>query len=268
MDWQRVACPQLSDSFVALSNALSKLDQPVALCDAEPGWRILPSMATDNAPVRLSLDVDLAGSLMRAHLGASALETALNGLIPVDAFESLDRELQLAVLNASLEEPFALLGAWVGAEMRLLEIHAPTQAAGGVADNHTGGSTATAPPGGAPQARTRDSCWALAVSGPGNGSKCTILMEFLSPPPESLNAALASPLQRRRDLDHLSFPVCLELGSTALPMADCRNLESGDILLLDEFHAADGGLRINVGNASIWQGQLTGNELTIHDAVF
>ena len=248
MDWQRIEFPSLSPAFVAASNELAKIATPI---DLDAGWSVLPSPANDGAAVRLTLDLDFGGSRLLAHLNAAALELALGELISKQAFEALERELQLAVLEATLDRPLAALGARFGVAVRLLDIRTGRDGPDGV------------------DAQTQNpcNCWAFEGRDSSQQAQLTAQVEFLDPLPASVSAALASVELRCRNLDHLPFPVRFEVGRTSVSVAEFEGLETGDVLLLDECHLTDDGLRVNVCGMSVWQGRLERLNLTVQEAV-
>lgn len=248
MDWQRIEIPSLSDAFVRASNGLAKVAAPIGL---DAGWSVLPIPENGGAAIGLTLDLDFGGSLLRAHLNPGSLELALGGLMSRQAFEALEGELQMAVLEAALERPLAILGRRFDAAIRLLDFRA-------------GGEGLEA---GDARMRRLGNCWTFEVRDSSHQAQCAVPVEFLNSLPASASAALASAESRRRSFDHLPFPVRFEVGHTSLSVAECRNLEIGDVLLLDECHLTDDGLLIDVCGTLVWQGRLERLNLAVQEAV-
>ena len=232
-DWQRVAYLRLSDGFVAAAKLLSRITEPVALGAEPPCWSVLPTAADATAPIQLAVEFHFGGEPLRAHLNAGALQLALGGLVSRETFAKLDRRLQLALLATTLRQPLEAIGNRLGVTVQLSQVLDP-------------------PPD--PQPGAPANCWAFEVYDPQQQAACKLLVEFLGQLPNPAQAALASAAARRRSLDQVPVSASLELGRTALPLAECRGLEPGDVIMLDECYLADNRLRVNVGDALSWQG--------------
>ena len=91
-----------------------------------------------------------------------------------------------------------------------------------------------------------------------------VLVDLASPLPESVVGRLAaSPAGRTRDLEGLPVPVTFELGAASLSSVELRSLEPGDIVLLDQCHAAEGRVRVNICDRLFLMGELEGQRLTV-----
>ena len=234
-NWQRVAHRRLSDGFVAVASLLSRITEPIAISAEQPCWSMLPTAADAAVTTQLTLDVHFGGEPLRVHLDIGALQLAVGRLVSTETFAKLDRRLQLAILATTLRQPLEAIGNRFGVTVQLSQVSDP-------------------PPG--LQARAPANCWTFEVYEPKQHAACKLLVEFLSPLPTPARVELASAASRRRSLDQVPASASLELGRTSLPLAECRGLEPGDVLMLDECYFADNRLRVNVCDALTWQGRV------------
>ena len=205
---------------------------------------------------RLTLAVAIGGSPVRVRLNQGAVEAALGPLIAESAFSTLDDDLKLAVLETALDEALAVLRALLGAEVVLKGLDADPAGIGQRLN-----------PGNANGGVSLDSL-VCEVRVPAEVVRCSVLVELLSPLPDSLLAKLATgAAPRRKGLDGLPVPVTVELGSASLSAAEFDSLAPGDIVLFDRCHILEGRLegrvRINVCDSVFRVGTLDGLDLTV-----
>ena len=170
-------------------------------------------------------------------------------------FATLDDDLKLAVLETALAAPLGALTALLGAEVVLQGIVGDRADGAGAASPQLDGDEA-APFGGL----------LFEVRRPPAVVRCAVLVDLASPLPESVIERLAaSPAGRTRDLESLPVPVTFEVGAASLSSVELRSLEPGDIVLLDQCHAAEGRVRVNICNRLFLMGELEGHRLTIRE---
>ncbi len=244
--WKKLVHRRLSDGFVAASALLSRIAEPIAIGAEPPCWSMLPIFADAATPAQLALDVHFGGEPLRVHLDASALQAAIGGLTSIETFATFDRRLQLALLTTTLRQPLEAIGNWFGVTAQLSQVVVP-------------------PPD--PQHRVPANCWTFEVYDTSHHAACKLLVEFLGPLPTPVRAALESAATRRRCLDQVPISASLELGRTSLSLAQCRELEPGDVVMLDECHLADNHLRVNVCDALTWQGRITPSNAVVAEPV-
>ena len=249
---QRIPYPKLARNLVDSLNAVivaGELQVP-----GEGGaFSFAPGIAPGGYDAYLTLTFAVGGSPVRAHLNRAALDFALGDLIDATAFATLDDDLKLAVLETALAAPLGALAALLGAEVVLAGIAGDRTDAAGAPSPRLDGDEA------APFAGL-----IFEVRRAPEGVRCAVLVDLVSPLPESVVERLAaSATDRTRDLEGLPVPVTFELGAATLSSAELRSLEPGDIVLFEQCHAGEGRLRVNICDRYFLMGELEGHLLTV-----
>ncbi len=246
MNGQRIHYPHLAPELLDSVNALSSIGRLPASGDGEARRSIVPSRVR-GYETRLTLEVAVGGSAVRVHLDSGALEAALAGQISKQAFGTLDDDLKMAVLETTLTEPLTALTRLLHAEVVLARVGPPPGDPG--AD--------------APSVRLRRMLFeACCASG---AVCCTVLLELISPLPDSVLARIAA-FRGRRDCGELPIPVTFELGCASLSRAELRSLEPGDIVLFDRCYIVQDQLRVNICDTLFEVGTLDGFDLRLQDS--
>ena len=249
---QRIPYPKLAGSVVDSVNALISAGELLVPGEGGP-FSVVPAVARGGYDAGLTLSFAVGGSPVRAHLNPAAVDCALGGLIDASAFATLDDDLKLAVLETALAAPLGALTALLGAEV-VLE---------GIAGDRTDATGAASPRLDGDEAAPFDGLL-FEVRRPPEVVRFAVLVDLASPLPESVVGRLAaSPAGRTRDLEGLPVPVTFELGAASLSSVELRSLEPGDIVLLDQCHAAEGRVRVNICDRLFLMGELEGQRLTV-----
>lgn len=243
MTAQRVAHPRLPQTLVESVNALAASAGMAVPGPGGGSWSIRPRLPASPYPRRLTLDLRIGGDAHRAHLDAAAVDLALGDLGGAVVFDTLDRDLQAAVLEEALAEPLAALGRSLHAEVVLAGTPRLTDAAGpaeaGLADI------------------------LLEVHDPSGLALCAVLFELGSPLPPATIAVIAATADRR-DCADVPIPVTFEVGHAELSCAELRSLAPGDIVLFDHCYLVDDHLRVDFGGRFQRMGTLAGTDLSIN----
>ena len=248
---QRIPYPKLAGSVVDSINAVIAAGEFLVAGEDGP-FSVAPAIAPGGYDACLTLSFAVGGSPVHVHLNRAAVECALGGLIDVSAFATLDDDLKLAVLEAALDAPLGTLNALLRAEVVLEGIVRDRMGAGAASRRLDGDEAA------------RFDGLLFEVRGPPEVVRCAVLVDLVSPLPASVVERLAeSPAGRTRDLESLPVPVTFELGAASLSSVEFRSLEPGDIVLLDQCHAAEGRLRVNICDRFFLVGELEGHRLTV-----
>ena len=246
MNGQRIHYPHLASELLDSVNALSSIGRLPAIGDGEPRRSIVPSRLRGYETC-LTLEVAVGGSAVRVHLDGGALEAALAGQMARQAFETLDDDLKMAVLETTLTESLTALSRLLRAEIVLQRV----------------GPVPGDPGADAPGVRLQRLLFEVCrASGP---VCCTVLLELTSPLSDSVLARLAG-FRGRRDCGGLPIPVTFELGCASLSHAELRSLEAGDIVLFDRCYIAQNQLRVNICNTLFEVGTLEGLDLALEDS--
>ena len=249
---QRIPYPKLAGAVVDSVNAVIVAGELQVPGECGP-FSFAPAIAPGGYDACLTLSFAVGGSPVRAHVNRAALDCALWGLIDASAFATLDDDLKLAVLETALAAPLCALTALLGAEV-VLE---------GIVGDRTDAAVAASPRLDGDEAAQFDGLL-FEVRRPPEGVRCAVLVDLVSPLPESVVERLAeSPTARARDLEALPVPVTFELGSASLSLGEFRTLEPGDIVLLDQCRMVDAMLRVNICDRVFLVGELEGHHLTV-----
>ena len=249
MNGKRITYPRLAGELVDSVNALSSCGALSVPSPGEPRWSVRPVQPDGPYRSRLALVVTVGGSPVRLHLDAGAVEAAVGELIAVASFEALDPDLKLAVLEYALEAPLRALGEALDARVALEGVL--PDGSGAVGDGMRG----------LPAAPGR---LLVAVHGPEDEVRCTVMVEPDAPLPESVQATLAR-FRPSRDFGALPVRVTFETGCATVAQADLRDLAPGDIVLFDRCHVTDDRLRVNVSGFEFLMGRLAGRRLTVEE---
>ena len=145
-----------------------------------PLLRSAPRRRPKPSTPALLLEVAVGGSPVRIRLNEGAVEEALGGSMPAPAFAALDDDLKLAVLETTLAEPRGALRTLFGAEVVLRNLDSgPAEAGGSSSQAWVAGAGAL-------------NCLLFEVRVPADVVRCRVLVELLSPLPDSVLAKLAS----------------------------------------------------------------------------
>ena len=252
---QPIPYPKLAGSLVDSINSAVSSGELVLPVEGAP-VSVVPMLAPGAYDTCLVLSFSVGGSSVRVHLNPAAVGCALGSLIDVPSFASLDDDLKLAVLEAALAVPLGPLSALLRAEIVLESIIDGSKAAGTELRLPEEGGAFSFPG------------LLFEIRQPPELVCCAVLVEFVSPLPESLIKCLAEyATGRNRDLGVLPVPVRFELGASSLSSVEFRSLEPGDIVLFDQCHIVEGRLRVNIGDRIFLVGELEGQRLTLHGGV-
>ena len=208
---QRISYPKLAGAVVDSVNAVIVAGELQVPGEGGP-FSFAPGIAPGGFDACLTLSFVVGGSPVRAHLNSAALDCALADLIDAPAFATLGDDLKLAVLETALAAPLGALTALLGAEVVLEGIVGDRTDAAGAASPRVDGDDAT-PFGGL----------LFEVRRPPEGVRCSLLVDLVSPLPESVMERLAeSPPGRTRDLEACRYPS----RSSSVPRR-CRQPSSG-----------------------------------------
>ena len=242
MTAQRVAYRRLAQSLVGSLNALASSAGIAVRGAGDEPWSIRPRLPDGPYERRLTLDLRIGGGTHRAHLDAAAVDLALGDLAGAVPFDTLDGDLQAAVLEEALAEPLAALGRSLSAELVLTGTPRVAEAAG--------------------TAEIGLAHMLLDVHDPSGRTLCAVLFELGSPlPPATIEAIAAT--ANRRDCADVPIPVTFELGQTELSGTDLRALAPGDIVLFDHCYLIDDHLRVDFAGRFQRMGTLAGTDLSI-----
>ena len=248
---QRIPYPKLAGSLVDSINAVIAGGELLVPGEGAP-CSVVPAIAPGGYDACLTLSFAVGGSSVRAHLNPAAVDCALGGLIDVSAFATLDDDLKLAVLETALALPLSALTALLRAEV-VLEGIVGDQVDAGAASCRLDGDEAAPFDG-----------LLFEVRRPPEVVRCAVLVDLVSPLPESVIKCLVeSPARRTRGLGGLPVPVTFELGAASLSSVEFRSLEPGDIILFDQCHVVEGRLRVNICDRIFLMGELEGHRLTV-----
>ena len=252
MSGQRIPYPCLAGALVESINVLLSAGELRSTGDDGTAWSIGMFPASGAYDTRLTLAVAIGGSPVRVRLNHGAVEAALGPLIAEPAFATLDDDLKLAVLETALDEALAGLRALLGTEVSLNGLDADPAGSG---QRLNPGNTTGDPP---------LHSLVCEVRLPADVVRCSVLVELLSPLPDSVLAKLAIVAEPRwKGLGGLPVPVTVEFGSASLSAAEIGSLEPGDIVLFDQCHILEGRLRINICDSVFLVGTLDGLNLTV-----
>ena len=248
---KRIPYPKLAGGVVDSINAVIAAGELLVPGEGGP-CSAVPAVAPGGYDACMTLSFAVGGSPVRVRLNPVAVDCALGDMIDVSAFATLDDDLKLAVLETALAAPLRALTAWLRAEV-VLEGIVGDRMDTGAASRRLDGDGA-APFGGL----------LFEVRRPPEVVRCAVLVDLVSPLPESVAARLVeSPAGRTRDLGGLPVPVTFELGAASLSPVEFRSLEPGDIVLLDQCHVVEGRLRVNICDRFFLMGELEGHRLTV-----
>ena len=239
---KRITYPRLAGELVDSVNALSSCGALSVPSPGEPRWSVRPVPPDGPYRSRLALVVTVGGSPVRLHLDGGAVEAAVGELIAVESFEALDPDLKMAVLEYALEAPLRALGEALDARVALQGV--PGEGSGAAGDGTRG--------------------LRVAVHGPEDEVRCTVMVEPDAPLPESVQATLAR-FRPSRDFGEVPVRVTFEAGCASVAQADLRDLAPGDIVLFDRCYVADDRLRVNVCGSEFLMGRLAGRRVTVEE---
>lgn len=249
MNGKRIAYPRVAGELVDSVNALSSCDALPIPSRGEPRCSVRPVPPDGRYRSRLTLVVTVGGCPVRLHLDGGAVEAAVGELIAVESFEALDPELKMAVLEYVLAAPLRALGEALDARVALEGVL--PEGSGAVGDGMRGLEAAP--------------CGLLvAVHGPQDEVRCTVMVELDAPLPESVQATLAR-CRPSRDFGEVPVRVTFEAGCASVAQADLRDLAPGDIVLFDHCYVADDRLRVNVSGSGFLMGRLAGRRVTVEE---
>ena len=240
---RRLTYPQVAEALVGSVNALVSGAGTVVLGDGGSGWTVRARLPVEAYEPNLTLSMCIGGSRERVRLDAIAVETLLGGVVAAPLFKALDKELQAAVLEASLAGPLTALRQWLAVEVVLED----------VLSAEAGAATAASQPAVA---------LLFDIGDPTGGVQCSVLLELGSPLPAATIEALAGAASRR-DCGDVPVPVTFELGSAEVSAADLESLSPGDIVLFDRCYRVGEALRVNIAGRAFPMGTPGRGRVTI-----
>ena len=184
---------------------------------------------------------------MGVHLSPATLDAILVDLLPRQAFEALDDDLQITVLEIALAEPLKTLTRFLQAPVSLTGIASNGELSGPADVRHVSPHSLRFEI----RRKSDESLFGVQVDIDAGlpAAACTALRE--------------AAVHCRRDLSHLPAPVVFEYGTASLSMSELSSLEPGDIVLFDECYIDGGQLRINISDRTFLRGAVNGLELTV-----
>ena len=247
MNWLPISYPKLSGNVVDTINMLITRAQPIDLQHGDVAYSIRPLSVRERINGCISLCVEAGGVHIGVHLSPATIEALLLDLLSRQAFEALDSDLQLAVLETALAEPLRTLSRYLQTPVSLTGITGTGEPSG---------------PGGVPPVSPH--CLLFEIFRQSDECLFVVQVDFDAGLPESACSVLQhSTVHRRRDLSSLPAPVVFECGSASLSISELRSLEPGDIVLFDRCYIDRGQLRINVNDRVFLRGAVRGFELAV-----
>ena len=247
MNWLPISYPKLSRNVVDTINMLISRTQPIELQNGDVAYSIRPLALRERINACTSLHVEAGGVHIGVHLSPATIEALLMDLLSRQAFEALDDDLQLTVLETALAEPLRTLARHLQTPVSLTGIAGAADPSG---------------PGGVPLVSPHSLLFEIRRL---SDERLFIVQIDLDAglPDSALSVLQHSTVHRRRDLSSLPAPVVFECGSASLSISELRSLEPGDIVLFDQCYIDGGQLRINVSDRVFLRGAVRGFELAV-----
>ena len=175
-------------------------------------------------------------------------------LISRQAFEALDDDLKLAILESALAGPLDALAKHLQTPITLNSMTAGTDA----------DERGAAAPGG--NAGTSPNRLLLDILRRADSARFAVEVELRSALPESVRSLLKeATADQRRKFSQLPASVTFELGAASISADNFRSLEPGDVILFDQCYIGESRMRINVCNRFFQQGEVDGFNLTVRN---
>ena len=239
---RRLTYPPVAQALVESVNALASSAGITVPAAGDGSWSIRPRLPTAPYERRLTLGLRIGGGTHRAHLDAAAVDVVLGDLAGTVSFDTLDGDLQVAVLEEALAEPLAAMARSLSAEV--------------VLDGRPSAAADTGSPPPSPGEVQID------VHDPGGRTRCAVLLELGSPLPSATLETLAASAGRR-DCADVPIPVTFELGQAEISGVDLRSLAPGDIVLFDRCYLVENQMRVDFGGGITRLGTIAGSDLSI-----
>ena len=247
LNWLPILYPKLSGNVVDTINMLIARAQPFELQNGDVAYSIRPLSFRERCDSCISLCVEAGGVPIGVHLSPATLEAVLMDLLSRQAFEALDDDLRLAVLEIALAEPLSTLSRYLQTPLTL-----------------TGFAAVGEPPSPVCVPYIAPHSLLFEIRRKSDESLFVVQVDLNAGLPEPARSVLHdTPVYRTRDLGSLPAPVVFEFGTASLSMSEIRSLEPGDIILFDECFIDGGQLRINVGDRMFHSGTVNGFDLTV-----